>query len=229
MKKAVAWITFLLLLSACAGRIQAKSDSKPNLAFQIGTNQGGINNYSDLCLLDQTRVPASSLLNAYNEGVHTGYNFGLHLIQPIRKNQMEVGMDYMNNNQLFRYVDASNQFLGTRSINVNQFMLPISYNIMLLRDLFLIGDIQLKLGYMWQLNIIDATGTGSIPGTFINSISKGGTIGIAASILKFKNGCKIGLYCDVYRGSHLFSDFSSQSCFPTAGSGFVKSGFRIQL
>lgn len=229
MKKTIAWIAILLLLSASAGRIQAKTDSKPKLAFQIGTNQGGINDYSDLCLLDQTRVPVTSLVNAFNERVHTGYNFGLHLIQPIRKNQIEVGMDYMNNFQLFRYEDAANQFLGTRSINVNQFMLPISYNITLFRNLLFISDVQLKLGYLWQLNIIDALGTGSIPGTFINSMSKGGTFGIAASILKFRNGCKIGLYCDVYRGSHLFTDYTNQSCFPTAGSGFIKSGFRIQL
>jgi hypothetical protein len=108
-------------------------------------------------------------------------------------------------------------------------MLPLSYNITLFKNTFPRSEIQLKLGYLWQLNFIDVLGTGVLPNYFISSVSRGGTCGISAYLLKFQNGGKLGIYWDVYRGSHIFTDYYYQSCFPMAGSSFVKTGIRYQF
>lgn len=229
MKKSVGLITLLLLASVSAFGKQSHTDHNPTIALQIGTNRGGINDFTDLCLLDQNRVPIHSMEKAFEKGTHSGFNLGIHVNQHIRQNQIEIGLAYMNNAQTYKYTDASDCFIGLRSIDVKQFMVPISYNISMFRLLFPNSDIQLKLGYLWQFNVIDALGTGSIPDYFINTVSKGGTLGISAYLLKFGHRFKIGVFGDLYRGSHLFSNCFGLSCFPTSSSYFLKSGIRILL
>lgn len=105
-------------------------------------------------------------------------------------------------------------------------MLPLTYNFVLFRKIFPNADIQLKLGYTGQLNFVSESSTGNLPDYSVKPFSNGATLGISAFPYQFRNGCKLGFYIDVYRGTQVYEDFYNQKSFEMPGSSFMKFGVK---
>ncbi|GAJ21216.1 unnamed protein product, partial [marine sediment metagenome] len=111
-------------------------------------------------VVSNVKIPPEATVDAFTGATRTGFNAGMHINKTFKRNQIEAGIDYMYNHQTFTYTDAENMFNGVRELNVSQVLFPLTYNFVLLRNPFPHADIQLKAGYMGQLNFISTSRTG---------------------------------------------------------------------
>ena len=233
MKKTA--ITFILALSfilinSCSTTEQTtKTDRKLNFSLHGGANLGGITENTDMTVVPNVKVPPETTVDAYTGATRTGFNVGVHINKALKRNHVEAGIDYMYNHQSFTYNDAENMYNGVRELNVSQVLFPLTYNLALLRKHFPDANIQLKAGYLGQLNFISANETGTLPEYSLNPWSNGLVFGISVFPVQFNNGSKLGLYIDMYRGSQIYEDYYNQSNFKMPGSSFMKFGVKYQL
>ncbi|MCE5345098.1 MAG: hypothetical protein LLG13_02255 [Bacteroidales bacterium] len=224
------WVLLFLLINSCSATRRTVPDQKLRLSVQGGANLGGITENTDMTVVPNIRVPSESTVDAFTGATKLGYNIGAHLNKKLKNNQIETGLDYMYNYQTFNYNDAGNFYSGVRRLQVSQFMLPLTYNFVLLRKLIPKADIQLKIGLTGQLNSISTNDTGiSLPSYSINHWSIGPIFGLSAYLFQFQNGNKLGIFFDVYRGSQIYEDYYNQSSFEIPGSSFMKFGLRYQF
>ena len=230
MKKKWQLITgfaLMLIISACA--VTDKSERGIKISIQAGINQGGITENTDLSVVPNAEPAPGASIDAYSGATSIGANVGVHANKPLKFGEIETGLDFMYNHQEFTYADAGNMYIGTRNLLVSQCMIPLTYNFELFRKWLPEAEIQLKLGYMGQLNFILAKGTGILPEYSINRWSNGVVFGIAAYPFKFINGSKLGFYIDAYRGTQIYIDYYNQVHFDMPGSSFVKGGLRYRF
>jgi hypothetical protein len=225
MKKAVLIIITGVLLNSCV--VTEKSQRAIKYSIQGGINKGGITENSDLSIL--SGPPDETLLDAFSGATQLGVNAGVHINKPLKYGEIESGLDYMFNAQTFTFADTENMYVGVRDLNVNQLMVPISYNFNVLQTVFPRAEIQLKLGLTGQLNFVSISSTGTLPDYSINAWSGGALFGCSAYPVKFENGQKLGFYIDVYRGSQIYEDYYNQKTFETPGSSFIKGGIRYRF
>lgn len=228
MKKNILIFSVLLifiLINSCSSTSQTSTDRNIKFSVQAGANMGGIVENTDMSVVPNVLVPPEATVNAFTGATRTGVNIGVRFNQPLRRNEIETGIDFMFNSQEFNYIDAGNHFIGVRQLNVSQFMIPLTYNFVLSRK----ADIQLKIGYLAQFNLVGTEGVGMLPDYTIKKLSSGPTLGISALPFVFRNGSKLGFYVDIYRGSQIYEDYYNQSTFEMPGSSFVKVGFKYQL
>jgi hypothetical protein len=174
---------------------------------------------TDLTELENAEVDAYS--GATSLGAHAGARIQL----PVRKNSFESGVDLVYGHQKFTYNDNHNGFIGERNINLYQVMIPLVYNIGIYRKYQPDGLFQIKLGYQMELNFPSTTNEGgALPDYQINTFSSGPTFGLSSTPVTLKNGNKIGMYVDVYRGTQIYKDFYNKSTFEEPGSSFIKAG-----
>lgn len=224
------WILSFLMINSCSITRQAATDRKLKFSLLAGANTGGITENTDMTVVPNIRVPAESTVDAFSGATKLGYNIGVHVNKKLKNNQIEAGLDYMYNYQTFNYIDAGNFYIGVRSLQVSQLMLPLTCNFVLFRNLTPKADIQLKVGLAGQFNSISTNDTGiSLPTYSINHLSIGPIFGLSAYPFQFNNGNKLGVYFDVYRGSQIYEDFYNQSSFEIPGSSFMKFGLRYQF
>ena len=228
--------TIAILMSLCTFVINSCSTSQPtntdrNLQFsvQAGANKGGITENTDMTVVPGAEALPEATVDAFSGATYTGINVGIHVNKPLKYNQVESGIDYMYNQQTFTYVDAGNRYIGVRDLKVSQIMLPLTYNFVLFRKLAPKADIQIKLGYTGQLNFVTVSSTGILPDYTIKPWSNGATFGISAFPLQFKNGSKLGVYFDGYRGTQVYEDYYNQASFEMPGSSFIKFGLKYNL
>lgn len=233
MKKLVVTtilILSFLLLNSCITTRQAAIDRKLKFSLQGGANIGGITENTDMTVVPNIKTQAESNVDAFSGATRLGYNLGVHTNKKLKNNQIEAGLDYMYNYQTFNYIDVDNLYFGVRRLQVSQFMLPLTYNFVLLRSLVPKADIQLKVGLLGQLNFISTSETGiSLPTYSINPWSNGVTFGLSAYLFHFKNENKLGFYFDGYLGSQIYKDFYNQSSFEMPSSSFIKFGLKYQF
>lgn len=225
MKKVVLIIMAGLVLNSCA--VNEKSQRTLKYSFQAGINKGGITENTDLTVLPNP--PNENLVDAYSGATQLGVNAGAHVNKPLKYGEIESGLDYMFNVQTFNFAHQENMYFGVRELNVNQLMVPITYNFSVLKKVFPTAEIQLKLGLTGQVNFVSISSTGTLPDYSINSLSGGGLFGISAYPMKFGNGSKLGFYIDAYRGSQIYEDYYNQKTFKMPGSSFVKGGIRYRF
>lgn len=212
----------LIVINSCSTSQQTNADRSLKFSVQAGANMGGITENTDM-----TVVPgAETTVDAFSGATNFGINTGIHIIKPLKYNKVESGLDYMYNSQTFTYTDAVNNYSGVRDLKVSQIMLPLTYNFVLFRKIFPNADIQLKLGYTGQLNFVSESSTGNLPDYSVKPFSNGATLGISAFPYQFRNGCKLGFYIDVYRGTQVYEDFYNQKSFEMPGSSFMKFGVK---
>jgi len=216
-----------LVMSACA--VTDKSERGVKLSIQAGINQGGITENTDLTVVPNAEPTPEATIDAYSGATSMGANIGLHANKPLKFGEIETGLDYMYNHQEFTYADAGNMYIGTRDFSVSQLMIPLTYNVELFEKWLPSAEIQLKFGYMAQLNFVSASGTGILPEYSINRWSNGGVFGISAYPFKFPDGSKLGFYLDAYRGTQIYKDYYNQEQFEMPGSSFVKGGIRYRF
>ena len=224
--KLVIGIFIFLLINACTATDKTQRGFK--FSVQAGLNKGGITENTDLTVVPKVN-PQNEGVDAYSGATSMGGNIGVHVNKPLVYGEIESGLDYMHNNQTFTYADQNNMYNGVRNLSVNQVMIPLTYNFGLFEKALPNAEIQLKLGYMGQLNFVTSNGTGTLPEYSINKWSNGAVIGISAYPLKFADGSKLGLYIDAYRGTQVYLDYYNQESFSMPGSSFVKGGIRYQF
>lgn len=232
MKKVI--ITFLLSLSlliinSCSTTKQSVTDKKLKLSIQGGANIGGITENTDMTVVPDVAVPPEATVDAFTGATRLGYNVGVHTSKKLKNNQVEAGLDYMYNFQTFNYIDAGNFYIGVRRLQVSQIMMPLSYNLVLFKNLLPNADIELKIGILGQLNFVSVNETGILPAYSVNPCSFGPTFGLSAYPFQFKNGNKLGFYFDGYRGTRIYEDFYNQPRFEMPGSSFIKFGLKYQF
>jgi hypothetical protein len=219
----------LIAINSCSTSQQTGTDKKLKFSIQAGANLGGITENSDMAVVPGAETPPEATVDAFSGATHTGVNVGMHVNKPLKYNQFETGIDFMFNCQTFTYIDAGNKYVGVRDLKVSQIMFPLSYNIVLFRKHLLNAGIQLKFGYLGQLNFVSTSSTGILPDYSINRWSNGATLGISAYPFQFNDGSKLGMYFDGYRGTQIYKDFYNQSSFEMPGSSFIKFGLKYQF
>ena len=228
MKRFIVYYIFplvILLTGSCSSTSETTANRRTKFSIQAGANMGGIVENTDMSIVPNVIVPPEASVDAFTGATRTGANIGVRINQPLRRNELETGIDFMFNSQEFNYIDAVNHFIGVRQLSVSQFMIPLSYNFVLSHK----ADIQLKIGFLAQFNLVGTEGVGLLPDYTIKKLSCGPTIGISALPLVFSNGSKLGFYIDFYRGSQIYEDFYNRSTFEMPGSSFVKVGLKYQL
>ncbi|MFZ4401392.1 MAG: hypothetical protein ACOYO1_15260 [Bacteroidales bacterium] len=216
-------ILFCLIFS-CSTVEKISTEKKTTVSLQIGSNMGGITENTDMRVVPGVKVPAESNVDAFTGATHPGFNAGVHINYRLKKNQVETGLDYMYNFQNLNYIDVGNKYIGLRELHVSQFMVPVTYNFV-----FQKARLQLKVGLLSQFNLVSVKGYGFLPDYSVIPFSAGPTFGVSFLPFHFHNADKLGIYCDIYRGSQIYKDFYNQSEFEIPGSSFIKFGFKYQL
>lgn len=219
-------ILTILVIGSCTAT--DKAQRKLKFSVQAGINQGGITENTDLTIVPDAEPTPEATIDAYSGATHMGANVGMHVNKPLKYGEIESGLDYMYNSQTFTYADQGNMYIGSRDLSVHQLMIPLTYNFELFEKALPNAGIQLKIGYLGQLNFVNSNGVGILPSYSINRFSNGGIFGISAYPFRFANGSKLGFYVDAYRGTQIYKDFYNQDSFEMPGSSFVKGGIRYQ-
>lgn len=220
-------LIFLAVFYSCA--VTEKSQRSIKISLNAGLNKGGITENTDLSIVPDAMPADEATIDAYSGETRTGINAGIHANKPLKFGEIESGLDYMYNYQTFTYADKGNMYIGVRNLSVSQIMVPLTYNFNLLKRSLPEAEIQLKLGYMAQINLVNEEGTGILPEYEINKWSNGALFGISAYPLKFRNGSKLGFYIDGYRGSQIYEDYYNLKSFEMPGSSFLKYGIRYRF
>jgi hypothetical protein len=229
MRKTFSTISFLtlIIMMGCAPTSTLTENTekwKPKYTIQLGIAHGGIIENTDLKQIPNTDI------DAFTGATSKGPNVGVHVKFPIYKNDIESGIDYLNSKQIFRYNDNVNGYNGKRNLNTSQLMVPLTYNFNLLRKIKPGGLFSLKLGMVFQYNIVNIDDNQTtLPTYSINSFSKGMVFGISSTPYSFSNGSKLGLFLDFYRGSRIYTDFYNQEGFKMPASSFAKTGIIFQF
>jgi hypothetical protein len=232
MKKIInifLWSLCLFAINSCSTSQQTNTGRSLKFSILAGANKGGITENTDMTVVPCAEAPPEATVDAFSGATYTGINVALHVNKPLKYNQIESGIDFMFNQQTFNYIDAGNKYIGVRDLNVSQIMIPLTYNFVLFRKLLPHTGIQLKFGYLVQLNFISGSSTGILPDYSINRWSNGATFGISAVPFQFKGGRKLGVYFDAYRGTQIYKDFYNQTSFEMPGSSFMKFGLKYQF
>lgn len=217
----------MIFIAACT--VTEKSQRKIKYSFQAGVNQGGITENTDMAVVPNVTPKTQTGVDAFSGATKTGFNAGFHINKPLKYNELEVGIDYMYNDQTFTYSDPENTFSGTRQFIVNQIMVPVTYNFNILKSTLPRSEFQLKVGYVNQLNFISVSEKGNLPDYSLKRWSGGVTAGISIYPYTFKNGSKIGFFIDGYRGSRIYTDFYNQDNFEMPASSYMKGGLRFRF
>lgn len=218
--KLLLCIPVFFLISCATSQDTLKEENwSPELRLQAGINHGGIVETTDLTSVEQVDV------DGYTGATDPGFHAGAHVQLPLRKNSIETGLDYMYNSQSFQFEDGLQQFRGSRKIGVSQLMMPLTYNIGFLQSHAEGGLFRVKLGLLFQYNILQISDRGNqLPEFSFNHFSNGVTLGIESTPFSLQNGARIGFYLDIYRGSQIYKDYYNQSSFEEPGSSFFKAG-----
>ena len=222
-----AGIFVLLLIHSCTST--EKSQRNIKYSFQVGINKGGITENTDLSIVPNADPTLESTVDAYSGATNTGVNTGFRINKPLLLGELESGLDYMYNHQVFSYADRGNFFLGVRKFHVNQCMIPLTYNFILFKKWLPATEMQIKIGYIAQVNFINSSGVGVLPSYTLDNWSNGITLGFSTYLINFKNGSKLGLYVDGYRGTRIYTDYYNQRSFEMPGSSFMKAGLKYRF
>ncbi len=168
-------------------------------------------------------------VDAFTGATRRGFNASGKVMLPVRKNFVETGVDLMYNRQTFTYNDAANGFVGERRLRVTQFMVPLTYSLVLFKDHYPEGLFQIKLGYVAQFNLFSITeGSGYLPEYSTRAFSNGASLGFSTTPFRLKHGAKLGFFVDLYRGTRAYEDFYNRTEFEIPGTSFIKYGIIYQ-
>ena len=215
----------LMLLGACSvvPKTSAPEKRKPVYRIQLGSNKGGIVDNTDMSV-----VPGAGV-DAFSGATVRGLNAGAKVLLPLKYNSAETGVEIMSNKQVLAYNDQQNNFVGQRSIALTQFMVPLTYSIGIFKKNVPEGLVQLKFGYLAQLNYFRFDSKGQLPEYSTKVFSSGAVLGLSTCPFKHGNGSRIGVFMDAYRGSPAYHDFYNQPEFEMPGTAFVKYGIVYQF
>ncbi len=215
----------MFLVNSCTtDKVLNKRDALIYYSILAGINHGGITENTDL-----SSISNSNNIDAYSGATKIGFNAGFHFNLDLKKHQLENGVDYMFNHQIFNFHDEKTQFIGVRELFVHQIMFPLTFNFKIFNKQYPQKDLLLKLGYLGQLNMVHTDDKGKLPEFEINKWSNGITFGLSSCLIQLKNKNKIGIYLNFYRGSILYKDYYNLPAYKMPGTSFVKLGIQYQF
>ncbi len=226
-KKLVSILAILGILTSCS--VKDYLSKSAQYSFQVGTNKGGITENTDLSVVPGAIANPESNIDAYSGATFLGFNAGAQINLPVKRNSVQTGVFYMYNRQRFSYADWGNVYTGVRNLNVLQIQYPLTWNISIFKNTLQKQQIQLRMGYHGQLNIVTSREIGTIPEYTLKPWSNGATMGITFYPVTFGNGSKLGLFIDDYRGSAIYHDYYNQDTFEMPGYSHLKAGFTYQI
>lgn len=215
-------LLMLVLLSGCSSLKESSvyQSRKPYYRVQVGLGKGGVTENTDM-----TVVPNAGV-DAFTGSTRTSFNIGGRVVIPQKRNAVETGIDYLQNNQTFNYNDDSNAYVGERNIKTMQLMVPITYNIPLFKRIKPQGLFQIKFGYLCQFTFFNIYDSGyRLPNYRTKVFSNGFTLGFSTNLLRFENGANLGIFFEGYRGTQIFKDFYNKTEYQMPGTSFMKYGF----
>jgi hypothetical protein len=216
-------LTLLLaLFSACSSPFFVKSE------FHSGIYSGGIVENTDLSVIANIPNGENGAADAFTGATSRGCYGGAKVIAPLGKVEWESGLTLSHNQHEFLYDDEWNAFAGDRSISLTQLSLPLMLRLPLLKKRFPDAEWRLKMGFLGQYNFVNLSGTGILPDFSIENFSSGMALGFSALPWQLKNGAKLGLEMELYRGSRIYTDFYNQAEFEMPGSAYGRLGFVFQ-
>ena len=222
MKKLIFSIV-ILLLAGCSTSKQGEA-WHPYYRVQGGFNKGGIVENTDFSKTTDIEP------DAFSGATKMGVNASGHIVLPVKHNAVETGVDYMHNNQTFTFKDNSNGYNGSRKIGSSQIMVPLTYNFGFFKKNNPLGDLQIKVGYLMQINIFNVSDDGVLLTDYsLKHFSSGLTFGISTTPFRLSNGNSLGFFFDGYRGSKIYNDFYNRSIYDMPASSFMKFGIIYQF
>lgn len=227
MKTKLIQLFVLVLLTGCVGSSKFPKQEgevwKPRYQMQAGLNHGGITENNDFTLTPEVQP------DGFSGATRMGTNVGVHMQLPIRKNALELGLDYMYSGQTFTYNDPLRAYFGTRELANSQILLPFTYNIGLFRKSYYQSWLSLKLGYVFMYNLVGVQDKGQLPEYSINYFARGISVGLQSTPYRLSNGASLGLFVDVYRGGKVYDDFYNREIYKMPGSSYAKFGLVYQF
>ncbi|MEI6089965.1 MAG: hypothetical protein WCR42_05910 [bacterium] len=222
------FLLFLLLTGCAVSNQSADRAQSCKLVYSVnaGLNNGGIIENTDFSTA--TTIPVDAVTGATKMGFHVGGRVAM----PLWNNAIESGLDVMTNNQIFKYNDLKNEFVGNRNIWTTQIMVPLTWNFGFFKKSDPLGMFKIKLGWVLQYNMLSVKDSDyqlPLPEYFVRSFSSGPTLGFSVTPFTFKNGSKLGVYFDAYRGSKIYDDFYNDDFFKMPGSSYLKYGILYQF
>jgi len=218
----------LVLIMGCTSIKQTgrkETPEAPVLKLSAGINKGGITDNTDMSELSAVSEKKETSVDAYSGATKTGVNASAHVAIPLFNNAVETGLDFMYSPQTLSYQDELNLFTGKREIYTSQIMVPVTYNFRVLKSYQPQGLLRIKLGFLFQYNMLNAKDRGNqLPGFQVNNFSNGLTLGLESTPIHLNNGADLGFYMDLYRGSQIYEDFYNRKSFEMPGSSFFKAG-----
>lgn len=197
MKYLYLVLLLLCFLVGCSSTFKVKNINQRLIAnhiIQVGGNWGGI--------IEDNKIDA--VTGATKSSIHIGY----HPVLNIQGHVMETGIDFLNYNQSFTYLDHSNNFDGKREFNYAEIKLPITYNFQLFRDDNNEGRLIIKLGISSGYRIFESIkDSKNIPEYTFDKLSFGPTFGLSSTPIKLNNKLRIGIYLDFVRASKVYKDY----------------------
>ncbi|MDO9512149.1 MAG: hypothetical protein Q7J34_10355 [Bacteroidales bacterium] len=206
-----------LLLSGCS----PLQHGNRHIQYRInaGANSGGITENTDLGLIPGLGIDAVS--GATKIGLHSG----AQLVIPLNSNAIQSGIEFMANHQVITFNDNTNGFIGQRNITLNQWMLPLSYIMVVGGNKRDGGYLQFKIGALLQYNRVHIYDhAANLPEFETKPISGGINLGVISFPFRFQNGSALGLYIEGYRGSRIYTDYYNPQNIQTPGSSYLKAG-----
>jgi len=238
----LASLLLLILFSIACAITESTIDEelksrKVRFRFHGGINHGGIVENTDLSKVETKQFADSYWkyeVDAYSSATRAGFNDGAHWLLPVKKDNIEVGIDYMNSSQTFRYMNVKNEaYLGRRSIRISQFNFPLTYNISLFKQKFTKEHylIELKFGGVIQYNRFTIRDySNNFDNDYTTRPFSGGiTFGIATTPIIMERGSKLGFYLDLYRGTQIYEDRFNPKSLELTGSSYIKTGVICQF
>jgi hypothetical protein len=219
----------LFLLASCTVQQNDQAQTwKPRYEIVAGVNSGGIVENTDMAEVDAE--PDAFTGATQKHGAKLGLHAGGHILLPVWSHEVLTGIEVMRNNQEFYYNDAQKGYYGIRTLGTTQVLLPVCFQAGFFKKQQAQGMLKVKLGYVSQFNFLSVTDSGtSLPGHTHNVYSGGVTLGISLIPFSFKNGARLGLYVDGYRGTRIYEDFYNQPGFKVPGSSYMRGGIVYQF
>jgi len=217
----------LIALAGCASSqkaTEAYQNRKIKFGVEAGANHGGIVDNKDLQLVDNMPV------DGFSGATKIGFHAGGHATIPIGRNDLQAGVSYMFSPQKFTYNDAIHGYFGKRQISLSQLIIPVTYNVNLFKKRLDPGTVALKFGGALENNLPSIADKGSnLTDYSIKPFSGGATLGLSTLPFRFKDGSRMGLSFDLYKGSQIFEDFYNKKEYPMPTSSYMKFSLIYQF
>lgn len=214
----IGWIVLPVWILAACSPVAPNRDGRLQYSVQAGLYQGGITENTNMAEVGEVPV------DAFTGATHSGVTAGIRVGKSVRNQSVGIGLDWAIASQDFNFNDPQNGYVGSRGLTLNQLMVPITWNVGMIRRHQADGMVKLKLGLMGQFTVFSASDQGTLPPFTTHALSGGFTLGISITPLTLNSGHRLGLFAEGYRGTILYEDFYNSKEMKIPGSSCLKIG-----